>query len=129
VPTDTLVSLNDMLFSNPLVHPSVMFRTQAIAQLGGYDAALLAEDYDLWIRAAASGARIKIVAAPLLRYRIHGAQISYRVTGMKSCAQIASTIRRFALAKAPLRACLATCAWLLRGAALAVWARLRKARE
>lgn len=41
-----------LLWCNPLCHPSVMYRRQAILDLGGYQGGLHAEDYDLWLRAS-----------------------------------------------------------------------------
>lgn len=39
-----------LLFGNPLCHPSVMFRREAVLRAGGYLGSLHAEDYDLWAR-------------------------------------------------------------------------------
>lgn len=41
-----------MLWGNPICQPSVMFRRQAILDLGGYNGGVHAEDYDLWVRAS-----------------------------------------------------------------------------
>ncbi|VTU34021.1 Putative glycosyltransferase EpsE [Variovorax sp. SRS16] len=41
-----------LFWGNPLCHPSVMYRRQAILDLGGYHGGLHAEDYDLWLRAS-----------------------------------------------------------------------------
>ncbi|MGK0358345.1 MAG: glycosyltransferase involved in cell wall biosynthesis [Bradymonadia bacterium] len=42
---------------SPLVHPSVMFRAAAVRAIGGYRDMGWAEDYDLWLRLFAAGAR------------------------------------------------------------------------
>lgn len=42
-----------MRWSNPVCHPSVMFRKNVVLTAGGYVGGLQAEDYDLWIRLAA----------------------------------------------------------------------------
>ena len=39
-------------YRNPICHPSVMLRKQAILQAGGYLGGQNAEDYDLWLRIA-----------------------------------------------------------------------------
>ncbi len=39
-----------LLRGNPLCHPSVIFRRDAVLELGGYLGGLHAEDYDLWVR-------------------------------------------------------------------------------
>lgn len=55
---------------NPLAHPSVMFRRQAVLAAGGYQRKIN-EDYDLWSRMAHSGSRFANHSEALLRYRIH----------------------------------------------------------
>jgi hypothetical protein len=45
----------DLLVESPLVHPSVMLRSEALLALGGYTAAPVPEDYELWLRGAAAG--------------------------------------------------------------------------
>lgn len=39
-----------LIFSNPIAHPSVMFRKDIILSLGGYMGGKYAQDYDLWLR-------------------------------------------------------------------------------
>lgn len=66
----------DLLFSCGLAHPSVMMRTEVIRELGGYDEAFNGlEDYELWCRVLE---KHKITTLPdiLLRYRIHGSQVT-----------------------------------------------------
>jgi len=41
-----------LFFRNPICHPSVMFRRDAIQTVGGYLGGQNAEDYDLWLRIA-----------------------------------------------------------------------------
>jgi Glycosyltransferases involved in cell wall biogenesis len=56
-------------------HPSVMVRTAAVRQIGGYKSAYdYAEDYDLYLRIAALGA-IGELNEPLLLYRKHASSI------------------------------------------------------
>lgn len=60
----------DMLWTNPLIHPSIMFRKSFIEQIGGYDSALTRrQDYELWFRAYEHGARFANISDPLIRYR------------------------------------------------------------
>lgn len=40
----------DLLRLNFIPNPSILLRTDAIRKVGGYDATLLFEDYDLWLR-------------------------------------------------------------------------------
>ncbi len=63
---NTLVShdriVRDIFVESPFVHPSVMFRKDAVLSVGGYRRMDWAEDYDLWLRLAAAGvlfARLK----------------------------------------------------------------------
>ena len=63
--------LSAMVYVNPLVHPTVMFRRDAVVQVGSYDASLrVAEDYDLWFRCAAHGLRFANLEDRLLLYRV-----------------------------------------------------------
>jgi len=66
----------DMLFACGVAHPSVMMRTEVIRSLGGYDEEFNGlEDYELWCRVLE---KHKITTLPdvLLRYRIHGSQVT-----------------------------------------------------
>jgi glycosyltransferase involved in cell wall biosynthesis len=66
----------DMLFCCPFKHPTVMMRTE-LAKALRYDSAYyLAEDYDLWERAAEAGWKMTNVQEVLLLYRVHGTQAS-----------------------------------------------------
>jgi glycosyltransferase involved in cell wall biosynthesis len=58
------------LWACPLIHPTVMFRREAVVRLGGYDGSLRRrQDYELWFRCAANGLRFANVARPVLLYR------------------------------------------------------------
>ncbi len=66
--------LRKLRWLNKIVHPSVLMRRDVIVKVGGYDeAALRAEDYDLWLRVAAV-ARVDNLKEPLLDYRMHTGQ-------------------------------------------------------
>ncbi len=59
-----------------IAHPSVMFRKDAILELGGYRSFFEnAEDYDLWLRVRVGGTIVS-TPQPLTQYRIHPDQIS-----------------------------------------------------
>lgn len=61
----------DFLFNSPFIHPSVLFRREALETAGGYrtDRKLrLLEDYDLFMRLYRSGLRGYNIQHPLLRY-------------------------------------------------------------
>jgi len=59
----------DLFVESPFVHPSVMFRRDAVLAVGGYRDMGWAEDYDLWLRLAAAGARFARINAPLFFWR------------------------------------------------------------
>jgi glycosyltransferase involved in cell wall biosynthesis len=68
--------VSGLLRRNAFIHPSVMFRTDVIRRLGGYSQeAMHAEDYDLWLRVAEQH-EVDNLPAELLRYRVHGRQVS-----------------------------------------------------
>ena len=75
-PLDGRPLINGLRWKNVIAHPSVMFRRQAVIDLGGYNHhATHAEDYELWLRIAAAW-RIARIPHLLLRYRVHGDQVS-----------------------------------------------------
>jgi glycosyltransferase involved in cell wall biosynthesis len=61
--------MRDLYVESPFTHPSVMFRRDAVLALGGYRACGWPEDYDLWLRMAASGASFARLAETLLYWR------------------------------------------------------------
>ena len=61
--------VRDLLVESPLVHPSVMMRADLLRRLSGYRAFDGPEDYDLWLRARALGARFAKLPQALLRWR------------------------------------------------------------
>ena len=68
----------DMLFKNPFAHPSVMMRTHLVKKLKYDPRSEMAEDYDLWVRAAQAGLKMTNVPEVLLMYRRHDFQISVK---------------------------------------------------
>jgi len=65
-----------LLFDVPFAHPTVIGRKELFATLR-YDPAFeTSEDYDLWQRAWAAGYRMVNVPDVVLRYRVHGGQVS-----------------------------------------------------
>jgi glycosyltransferase involved in cell wall biosynthesis len=66
----------DLFVESPLVHPSVTMRTRLLRALGGYRAYDGPEDYDLWLRAAAWGARFAKLDETLLLWRDSPARLT-----------------------------------------------------
>lgn len=64
-----------LLLTNPVAHSTLLARRSAITAVGGYRP-LPTEDYDLWLRMAADGARLRRLALPGLAYRMHPAQVT-----------------------------------------------------
>lgn len=56
---------------SPLVHPSVLFDRAAVLAVGGYRDCGWPEDYDLWLRLFAAGARFGKLPEPLTFWRDH----------------------------------------------------------
>jgi glycosyltransferase involved in cell wall biosynthesis len=82
--------LDDLLAFNPLTHTTVVFRREAIMELGGYDESLrFASDYDLWLRVAAAGGRLWNLDEPLAVRVMTGENIAAR----HARGQIASELR------------------------------------
>lgn len=61
--------LRDLWVESPLVHPSVIYRRAAVEAVGGYRDCGWAEDYDLWLRLALSGARFARLPQTLFFWR------------------------------------------------------------
>ena len=57
-------------FVSPFNHPSVVYRASVVGRAGGYEHLPLMEDYWLFVRMLASGARACNVAEPLVLYRV-----------------------------------------------------------
>lgn len=51
-PSDDQDIRRSLRYRNPICHPTVMFRREAILAMGGYLGGKHAEDYDLWVRMA-----------------------------------------------------------------------------
>jgi glycosyltransferase involved in cell wall biosynthesis len=61
--------VSDLYVESPLAHPSVMMRASLLSRLGGYRDFEGPEDYDLWLRAHAAGARFATLPEVLLDWR------------------------------------------------------------
>jgi glycosyltransferase involved in cell wall biosynthesis len=58
------------LWSNPFIHPAVMFKREKMLSIGGYDVNLRRrQDYELWFRCAKNGFRFANIPQPLILYR------------------------------------------------------------
>lgn len=80
-----------LLVNNPLCHPTLTARREALVAVGGYRP-VLAEDYDLLLRALTAGLLVGRGPIPVLGYRQHPGQLSRP-----------EAFRRAAMDEAPLR--------------------------
>lgn len=61
--------MRDLWVESPLAHPSVVYRKATVEALGGYRECGWTEDYDLWLRLAAGGARFARLPHTLFFWR------------------------------------------------------------
>lgn len=64
-----------LLLTNPVAHSTLVARRSAMVGAGGYRD-LPTEDYDLWLRMADRGSRIRRLGLPGLAYRVHPGQVT-----------------------------------------------------
>lgn len=84
--TDSSVLKFDLIFDNPFVHSSVMFRSSVIETVGNYAVDRdLYEDFDLWSRFAAIG-DVANLPEVLLDYRHHDKGLSKNFSNFKEYA-------------------------------------------
>ncbi len=69
-PTDPAQIARAARFHDPFNHPTVVYRRRAVQAAGGYQDLPLMEDYLLFARMIAAGARPANLAAPLVNYRV-----------------------------------------------------------
>jgi glycosyltransferase involved in cell wall biosynthesis len=74
----------------PVMHSAATMRAEAFRATSGYRPIMvLAQDYDLWLRIAPAG-RITNLPDPVVRYRIHNTQATYRnLTMTAACVRAA----------------------------------------
>ena len=87
-------SLKDLFDASPIAHPAAMVRTSAISKVGGYRS-FLPEDWDLWVRLQEIG-ELHNLSQKVLRYRIHGNQLSREKMYAKSRARLIVGTSHFA---------------------------------
>ena len=81
-------------FHDPFNHPTVVYRRSAVQAAGGYQDLPLMEDYLLFARMLANGAKPANVAEPLVHYRV-GAGAYARRGGMRLLRSEIALQRRF----------------------------------
>jgi glycosyltransferase involved in cell wall biosynthesis len=81
-------------FADPFNHPTVVYRRAKVRAVGGYTDFALMEDYLLWAKMIAAGARVANVAEPLVQYRV-GAGAYARRGGWRQLRAELALQRRF----------------------------------
>ena len=66
----------NLIFENPMWHPTIMFRKKLVDEGWRYDTSKRTEDYDLWTRLIASGVKFANIYDVLLKYRQYGGNCS-----------------------------------------------------
>jgi hypothetical protein len=85
-PTAPEAATATMLFRSSLAHPAVMFRRRLFEQHAlRYERAYrYAQDYALWLECVKHGIALANVDQVLLRYRVHGNQLSHSMDDMQA---------------------------------------------
>lgn len=69
-----------LLQGNFITLSSVLMRKSAFDKLGGFSVEFTGvQDWDMWLRFAAAGGRVRLCQEPLTRYRIHSGQMSHNL--------------------------------------------------
>jgi glycosyltransferase involved in cell wall biosynthesis len=106
----------ELVWSNPFIHTTVMFRRNAILRVGSYAAELQRrQDYDLWFRCVRGGLRFANIPESLVHYHFSDATLR-RNNVRATFDQVRIGLRGCRLVRAPLRAYAATCLPLLESA-------------
>lgn len=66
----------NLIYENPMWHPTLMLRRKLIDAGWRYDVSRKAEDYDMWVRMSAAGIKFANLQEPLLKYRQYGNNLS-----------------------------------------------------
>jgi hypothetical protein len=67
-----------LLVHNPLTQPTMIAERSAVERIGGYSSALLGQDYELWLRAAANNIVMRRAGPPVVAYRVSPSQVTNR---------------------------------------------------
>ncbi|MDQ1204475.1 glycosyltransferase family 2 protein [Microbacterium sp. SORGH_AS_0862] len=76
VPLNSDESPSALLFHNPYFHPTMAARRDCLLAVGGYRPLRVAQDYELWLRLATAGFRLRRISVPLIGYRESPSQVT-----------------------------------------------------
>jgi len=78
LPIENVKIRRALYYTNPIAHPSVMFRKDIILSLGGYMGGKYAQDYDLWLRVSnETNYQFHNLGEALIDYRSMGGNARY----------------------------------------------------
>jgi len=120
------ITKKSLLFSNPVIHPSIIFRKSSLASLNFYNEETITEDYDLWVRALKKGLSLIILKERLIKIRIHEKQSSTSTASTFRCFQIAIMISKYCSRETLFLGLIASITWALRGVFIFLKSNLRK---
>jgi glycosyltransferase involved in cell wall biosynthesis len=64
------INIKEALWTNPFIHPTVIFKRESLVRIGGYDSSLRRrQDYELWFRCALENFKFANIEHPLILYR------------------------------------------------------------
>jgi len=75
--TSHQLMMRDLFVESPVTQPSVMYRKNAVDQVGGYQDNSWGEDYDLWLRMALAGYRFARIPETLFFWREHKIRLTH----------------------------------------------------
>ena len=95
-PIPSVLTLEYLLVSNPIVCSTVVARRDAVEEAGGFDEAedlIASEDYDLWLRLATKEP-IAYSSRPMTFYRVHEGSLSANARFMRGLERILQRIAK-----------------------------------
>lgn len=106
-----------IIWSNPIIHPTVMYKRSKIIEIGSYNSKLKRrQDYELWFRAIKHGLIIENYPTPLIYYRFTDdyykknsfkSQINQFKIGFWGCLSVKANLVSYLALMVPLvRSCL-----------------------
>lgn len=84
--------LNDLMAPHFICPPAVLFRRSALLSVGGYDASLHYEDWDIWLRLAKNFSVCRF-GEPVIQYRQHPQSMSASIIAGRNKNHLASTLQ------------------------------------
>lgn len=101
MPTTHQRIAESMRFNNPINNPTVLFRREAALSVGGYTDMRM-EDYDLWARMLASGARMANLSVPVVLFRADDSMLRRRASWLliKAEWRMQTNLRRYGIISA-----------------------------